>query len=63
MSVLNAIKNKLVHRMFVCVNEDRMHQKTPPSKKVTTKRKQTKAAKPVVKNSAVRTLKKAFVAM
>lgn len=27
MSVLNAIKNKLIHRIFACVREDRLYEK------------------------------------
>jgi transposase len=49
MSVLNAIKNKLVHRMFVCVNEDRMYLKVPPSKKIVTDKKGAAPSKTAVK--------------
>lgn len=31
MSVINAVRNKLVHRIFSCVNQNRLYQKNHPS--------------------------------
>jgi transposase len=27
MSVINAVRNKLIHRVFACVNDNRLYQK------------------------------------
>ncbi|HWJ26388.1 MAG TPA: hypothetical protein VNS32_07575, partial [Flavisolibacter sp.] len=34
MSVLNAVRNKIIHRVFACIREDRLYQKERPERKI-----------------------------